>query len=114
MRKDFCQNVLTASACRRVKRSRFTLIELLVVIAIIAILAAMLMPALQKARESARGTYCQSNLKTLMNYHAVYMPTTAGSCPVTVLQQTAVPPGRELCTNLFTVQTGIPMFTILS
>ena len=92
-------------------KKHFTLIELLVVIAIIAVLAAMLLPALQQARERAKATNCANNLKTVGSavgfYHSdcnMWFPAQVGGAFYSdLIPYLGLPSRKKSGTNLLEV-----------
>ncbi len=77
-------------------KNRFTLIELLVVIAIIAILAAILLPALNQARDRARQIQCTSNLKQCAAAALAYSGDYRGILPAATFQKVGATWGKQL------------------
>jgi prepilin-type N-terminal cleavage/methylation domain-containing protein/prepilin-type processing-associated H-X9-DG protein len=86
---------LGTSSRQRVRESAsgFTLIELLVVVAIIAVLAAMLLPALQRAKAMGRQATCISNLKQLIMFTHLYVDENEDYFPHSRMETYNMPPG---------------------
>ena len=113
---SFHFHILGEVAMRRFHSSRtgFTLVELLVVIAIIGILIALLLPAVQAAREAARRSQCTNNLKqiglALQNYHDTFKTFP----PVSIFGQAGPYPQRAYhhtwCTAILPFMEQQPLY----
>ncbi|MCX7412580.1 MAG: DUF1559 domain-containing protein [Planctomycetia bacterium] len=86
---------------RRTNRRGFTLVELLATIAIIGLLIALLIPAVQSARESARRTHCANNLKQMMTAMHSYASQNADRFPPGAPAKTGATTANDVYHGLF-------------
>src|SRR4051794_16362735 len=108
------------SAMKTPYRQAFTLVELLVVIAIIGVLIAMLLPAIQAARETARRIQCANNLKqiglALHNHHLAKRHFPPGYVAVLTYSDgaTDTAPGWSWATSILPYIEEGPLYKTLS